>query len=201
MHQCDNARVAPQGSIGAGNLDVCTELVTVLQWVVLRSSPQTLCTESDFSYSHEPGTSHPQPRRRVEGQPRRIYQREDCPPSFLLPRASTINWESRVCRAGCIDLQALRWILRDLYHAWGLFQPHRATFWLYLTPGHLQGRVQTSYSMPAPKWVRRDTLASRCLCTKGKDYRLAHALCLVISRAYRDRVQYLVVIPSVFRVT
>ena len=38
-----------------------------------------------------------------------------------------------------------------LYHAWGLIQPHRATFWFYLTPGHLQGRAQTSYNMPAPK--------------------------------------------------
>ena len=114
---------------------------------------QSLCTDTTFSYLHQSGTSHQQPGRRVEGQPRRIY--------FQLPSNTRINWESRVCRAGCIDLQASTWILRDLYHAWGLFQPHRATFLLFLTPGHLQGRVQTSYSMPASKWVRRGNLSHR----------------------------------------
>ena len=85
-----------------------------------------------------------------------------------------------------------------LYHAWGLFQPHRATFWFYLTPGHLQGRAQTSYIQHAGTQVgtKRYPLAARTLCTKGKDYRLAHALSLVISRAYRDSAQYPVMLPS-----
>ena len=48
-----------------------------------------------------------------------------------------------------------------LYDAWCLLQPHRATFWFYLTPDYLQGRAQTSYSMPAPKWVRRGTFSQR----------------------------------------
>ena len=154
--QGDNDRLGPRGSIGADNLDGGTKF----------GYPTSVGLFVDFSpvSLHQNrlitgvGDLPPTTEGTVEGQSWREYRKEDCPSSFLLLRASTGS--RACCKAGCIDIKASRWILRT-YHARCLLQPHRATFWFYLTPGHLQGRAQTSYSMPAPKWVRSGTLSQR----------------------------------------
>ena len=68
-----------------------------------------------------------------------------------------------------------------LYHVCCFPNP----FWSYLTPDHLQGRAPTSYTIPAPlSGYRGASSAVRNPCNKGKSYRLAHTLYLVISSTF-----------------
>ena len=56
------------------------------------------------------GDLPPTAEGRVEGQPWREYQKEDSLSSLPLLRASTGS--RAFCRAGCIDIKALGWVLR-----------------------------------------------------------------------------------------